>query len=113
MLTKVLTGLDDDRWSDLIYTVRAVISSAFAARQPLSGFDEAALSAFASSRLKALLTLRLPRALSLRALTELLDSYDGQDRHLGAFLAAQGTHEGLKRTKDLEESDRFLREVQT
>ena len=99
MLTIVLTELDDDRWGDLIYAVRAVISSTFAIRQPLSGFDEAALSSVASPRLKALLILRLPRTLSLRALTELLDGYNGQDQQLGAFLASAGMREAQREPK--------------
>jgi hypothetical protein len=98
-LAKILENLDDTQWSDLIYTVRAVISSTRAVRQPLSGFDEAALSAVVSSRLKALLTLRLPRTIALPALTELLDSYDGRDRQLGVFLATRGTNEAQRETK--------------
>jgi len=99
MITTVLGEFSDDQWGDLIWTVRAVISSTISARQPLSGLDEASLAAVASSRLKALLTLRLPRTLSLRVLTELLDRYDGQDQQLGAFLATRGTNEAQREPK--------------
>ena len=89
-LTTALMELDDNGWCDLLSSVRSVVSSTAQGRQPISGLDEGAFLAITSPRLKALLTLRLPRSLSFRGLTDLLDGYDGNDPHLGAFLTRAG-----------------------
>jgi hypothetical protein len=98
-LSRILDVLDDERWCDLIDTVRAVISSTPNGRKPLNGFDQTSWSAIQSPRLKAVLTLRRPRATSIRALIELLDGYKGTDKHLCNFLTSRSMNEALRETK--------------